>query len=706
MAAIPETSFADLLAADSDFVMPTADKDVQDALTSFGAAFKKTRGDIHAAARADLLAGLALLHTHHADLGPVLPNLSAAQQERLAIALGLDFKALGALASWPALMARRTIAHMAPGLTPLKRRPDSSAADGQIIKPGGSSQQPEPPAPDASKKKQKKKAEAAERAKVSSSADSSGGDSDSDLEIVSPPSERAIPAAELMPAELGFGPAFDALVVAGCARRWATTDQMELCIPACYLSRLFRARQWSSKARNEYDKMINRQTGKRFATGRREDPKCVAFPHRLKFAFTLDECLPLDAEHIRLVCEGERLSDWAGDAGRKLGGNAARTEFKALIDDLRSAWDAVNSACHRLEHVGGPAVQHLIDQFTVLLERRYGRFAKVLPAGRPREEILANVARQLGELRTYFVDFNRVLADRAARLPYADQARFAGERYVNLFTPSMRHILGEEGGSVPGGIQLGDGGGDGPPHAPSHTAKSPRGILKPQSLAVSFGDAPVMSAAGPALTPAMAPQLPPAAWPYFQQFPPPYAVPGGLAFTPTPNPHESHGPPAWQGPGSHSGGSAPAVGGPLLFSHPPAAPAYGATIRAEPAGQPRQGKAEKGKFLGQPQHAYVTGSDCAIVPEGEVWSPPCSCGNHGGPSYQPGPHATWDCPLRYFQKHGRCPGFLANGARDPSQWLAGNTLTREAKDAWLVLLRQHNWPLPREPKARPPPFHL
>jgi hypothetical protein len=63
MAANLVPSFADLLAADSDFVMPTTDAEVKDALDSFGASFKKTRGDANVAARADLLAGLALLHT-------------------------------------------------------------------------------------------------------------------------------------------------------------------------------------------------------------------------------------------------------------------------------------------------------------------------------------------------------------------------------------------------------------------------------------------------------------------------------------------------------------------------------------------------------------------------------------------------------------------------------------------------------------------
>ncbi len=43
--------------------MPTNDKEVQAALASFGAVLKKTSNDANVAVRADLLAGLALLHT-------------------------------------------------------------------------------------------------------------------------------------------------------------------------------------------------------------------------------------------------------------------------------------------------------------------------------------------------------------------------------------------------------------------------------------------------------------------------------------------------------------------------------------------------------------------------------------------------------------------------------------------------------------------
>ena len=47
----------------------------------------------------------------------------------------------------------------------------------------------------------------------------------------------------------------------------------------------------------------------------------------------------------------------------------------------------------------------------------------MLPVGRLREEVLANVARQIDELRDYFAAFNDSLTDRCRRVDYSDQAR-------------------------------------------------------------------------------------------------------------------------------------------------------------------------------------------------------------------------------------------------------------------------------------------
>ncbi len=93
-------------------------------LDSYGASFKRSRGPgpLALAARADLLAGVVLLHTHHTKLGPVLRRLSVDQTQRLprrlAYALNLNFAELGALATWPALVARLIVAQSCLALSP------------------------------------------------------------------------------------------------------------------------------------------------------------------------------------------------------------------------------------------------------------------------------------------------------------------------------------------------------------------------------------------------------------------------------------------------------------------------------------------------------------------------------------------------------------------------------------------------------------
>ena len=585
--------FADLLGADSDFVMPTTDIDVQEALASFGAIFKKTRGDANVAARAELLAGLALLHTNHRDLAPLLATLSSAQQLCLATALDLDFPLLGADPTWPTLVARRVTAKKAPGLTPKKRRPAAAdAPEGQPQRPGGVPKLPLRSVPDADRPQKKAKG-SAERTSTSASGDSSAGDSGSDVELTQPPPAPGRPGAPgtLMPAALGCGPAFDALVSAGCAHRWVATELLEQSIPIAYRSRLFCGRLWTPKARNAYDKMIARQSSKHPVSSRREDPRNVAFPHRLTFAYASDDGLDLDAEHLRLVSEGERLSDWAGVPGRLIGGHTARSEFKAALDELRSAWEAVSTAARRLEHVGAPAVQNLTDLFVVFLERRYARFAVVLPAGRPREEILANVARQLGELRTYFTDFSRVLADCASRMPYAEQARFAGDRYLSLFAPAMRQILDSDCGRSPADAPPGGGGSCGSAGTPSPSSRPARGTPKLHSPAAP----PAREPAPPPYSPLPSATLPPtpSVWPHFSPYPSTYA---GLGFSTPPPPAAcpasfGPGPFVWGGYGGPPSGYPLAPGSGLPTGASLASPPYHApaTVKAEP-GSSRPGK--------------------------------------------------------------------------------------------------------------------
>lgn len=68
-------------------------------------------------------------------------------------------------------------------------------------------------------------------------------------------------------------------------------------------------------------------------------------------------------------------------------------EYKTLLLELCDSWAAVGGAIHSSKQIGGQAAWNLTDLLLNVFERRNVRFAKVLPAGSVREEILAYVAR-------------------------------------------------------------------------------------------------------------------------------------------------------------------------------------------------------------------------------------------------------------------------------------------------------------------------
>ena len=158
--------------------------------------------------------------------------------------------------------------------------------------------------------------------------------------------------------------------------------------------------------------------------------------------------------------------------------------------------------------------------------------------------------------------------------------------------------------------------------------------------------------------------------------------------------------------GSYPGAYAPPPAPDGAYASRPAAVA----VKPEPGQNPSrdgQGRASRDKpFMGQPQHGYVSGLDLAAVPAGQVWQPPCGCAGRavfaGAP---PGLHATWDCPLRYIERFGFCPGFHPDGTKDPAQWApGGDVLSRASKDKWADLIDKYLVPLPREKGARAPDF--
>jgi hypothetical protein len=319
------------------------------------------------------------------------------------------------------------------------------------------------------------------------------------------------------------------------------------------------------------------------------------------------------------------------------------------------------------------------------MERRYDRFVRILPAGPPRDEILANTYRQIGEVADYIRDFDTDLMRRASKLPYAEQPRFVGERFLSAYTACMAVFLDTATGPVPGGIVLSD--------LPAYGSGAPA----PVRPSAPKSSKPPPTPASPQPAPAPPPQyLPPSSHPPLPPFLswPAFAPPPGFSPTPT------------AGGGGHGGGGAGGLPGPFASPHSaPPTPAAKGKVKGEPlSGKAAARKAAGLPFCAQPHHAWTAGADLANQPAGGGSRlPGCHCGNQGIASYSPGPHATWDCPLRYVKVFGFCPGFLPSGLRDLSQW-QGDTLTRAAKDAWAAFIDFEEIPLPTGDWARAPNF--
>jgi hypothetical protein len=235
-----------------------------------------------------------------------------------------------------------------------------------------------------------------------------------------------------------------------------------------------------------------------------------------------------------------------------------------MLKELRTSWDLLSLAIEHRQHVGAPASSTLFARVNTILERRYGRFAAILSPGRVREEIMANVARQLVEIHAYFGVFNRSLADRCERNPYEEQALFTGSRYVLLLWPLISFLLDADkglaepaalpcplGGSAGGGAFGGGLGGGGA--SPSFGTTPPAAC---RMLASGFADCAVPGLPSPP-PPAPQPAFQPASpgqgeWPGYQQYsiyPPAYSPPTGASFSPPPpaRPSPQAAPSHWSG---------------------------------------------------------------------------------------------------------------------------------------------------------------
>ena len=84
MAAIIKLTFASLLAADSEAILPADDASILMALASYGVEFSRNKMLPYAQARLNQLAGRMRLHAHCGDMAPAAGGTASAGPRRAA----------------------------------------------------------------------------------------------------------------------------------------------------------------------------------------------------------------------------------------------------------------------------------------------------------------------------------------------------------------------------------------------------------------------------------------------------------------------------------------------------------------------------------------------------------------------------------------------------------------------------------------------
>jgi hypothetical protein len=87
--------------------------------------------------------------------------------------------------------------------------------------------------------------------------------------------------------------------------------------------------------------------------------------------------------------------------------------------------------------------------------------------------------------------------------------------------------------------------------------------------------------------------------------------------------------------------------------------------------------------LAQPALAGLLGKYPSYAGPGAL-QPECACRRRFDAPHQgsTGPHARWDCPLRFIAQCGYCPGFTTNGLRLRSAWIDHDTKTPDTVAEW------------------------
>ena len=555
--------------------------------------------------------------------------------------------------------------------------------------------------------------------KGSSSSESSGGSRDSSPSPAAASSDSGVEERSdwSLPAKMDGSEEARLQVVALCSPKWLVAETMYkgLYGNKWYLI-LYRGHAWDAEKLRKYEKYL--------PSTLQEDWKNPCWLHRLRLLYNGELGLTANAQTLTMLAAGESVADYT-DAHGFIDADGLK-KYEEAIGRLASFWGKIRAAHDSSVDPGQATYGCFKAQLLLMFTRRFDLMSSHLiglttssdkAKRRSSREVLAHAARQCLELQAYLVKFFDDVQARAAagQKPYPEVARFVTTRVDQVFGGAVDVFLAEtvggsarrelgraagKGGGGGGGDGGGGGGGGGGgcgvaagtvlvvDGAASQTAAQPAPLPPPALMWGGQAALPYSFVAGPVgvwgPTPPSHPAPPPAQSAGVPPPPAPPAAPsqvgakrkvqftdGGAASAPGLVPGQA----AVQldGSGAAAGWGGLAAGGGFAFG----APAQGlapAAVKVE--------KSDSG-YLGLPAHRWVLGKMAPFDGPG-ARSPQCYCRRKYP---QPvadsiGPHSTWDCPLRYIERYGRCPGFDAQGLRDPRCWADADTLTQATVEDW------------------------
>ena len=333
-----------------------------------------------------------------------------------------------------------------------------------------------------------------------------------------------------------------------------------------------------------------------------------------------------DGQHFDAGKRGLALAGAGRSASASTASAASLTESCSRDTHLRtlqSQWNDMRTC------FGGPAelssthVNHLWMGVTFVMTHRAARAMEWLV---PEVELACR--QQLTDLTAYRASVAAVIARVSSAYTSGDVARAVNRAYLLFFLPFWwEHVL------LRGAL------------APEDLEREARALLQ-QTPDLAL----------PAPTPPPPPTPPPAPLP-----PPAYHAPPAHPWPPLQ--------PYYQQP-------TPAPG-PTNYAPPPPAAAYPPPQPTPPPRNAPQPGARPPGFCGKTLSPLICGNNFGATISTNLRLCHCAISR----AFPGRTHYPFECPLRYYSHHGRCPGWTAAGTRVPGAW-AGDDITTATQAEW------------------------